>query len=327
MNRSLRKIFEEYAGALEGYLANETEQALHTAYKLGRQTLNAGFGVLDMAEMHMQALTRVLKSWPCQESAATRARAVENFFLEALSPFEAHHRWFQHASVQLGELSRQVLQAQEQERKRISRELHDEVGATLLAATMNLELLKRKASACDPGFTSSLDEIQGLLMQTMENTRRFSHELRPPLLDDLGLIAALRGCLRAYARRTGTKTRFTADSAAEQLPDDVKIVLYRVLQESLTNTCKHASASRVNVSIRKMGDGFRLTVKDNGVGFSPQPSRNGNHRKSGTGLVGMEERLRLVKGTLAIQSLPGQGTAIKAVLPFSPNGINQRLGC
>jgi signal transduction histidine kinase len=323
MNRSLREISTRYAGALENYLASESEQALQTAYELGRETLTAGFGVLDMAQVHMQASVEALRLRPRQEGADDRAGAVENFFMEALSPFEAHHRGFQHASMQLGELSRQVLQAQEQERQRISRELHDEVGASLMAASMNLELIRRKAVNSDGGLISALDEIQVLLIQTMENTRRFSHELRPPLLDDLGLVAALRGCLRGHARRTGMKTRLMADPAAEQLPDDAKIVVYRVVQESLTNACKHAAASKVGVSLRKGADGFLLTVKDNGTGFKTEQLRNGCHPKGGTGLIGMRERLRLVRGTFAVQSTRGKGTAIRAVLPFFPAGTKR----
>jgi signal transduction histidine kinase len=324
MNRSLREISTQYAGALDEYLASESEQALHTAYELGRKTLTAGFGVLDMAHIHMEASVEVLRLLPRREGADGRARATENFFMEALSPFEAHHRGFQNASVRLGELSRQLLQAQELERQRISRELHDEVGGTLMAASMNLELIKRRAVNFGPGLIGALDDIQGLLIQTMENARRFSHELRPPLLDDLGLVAALRGCLRAYARRTGTNTKLTADPAVEQLPDDAKIVVYRVVQESLTNACKHAAASKVAVSLRQGADGFLLTVKDNGAGFQMDQSGNGCLPKGGIGLVGMQERLRLVNGTLAVQSKPGKGTAIRVVLPFFPANNNHQ---
>src|SRR5438876_4015646 len=154
----------------------------------------------------------------------------------------------------LRELSRKVLHAQEEERKRISRELHDEVGQALTAISVNLQLLKQKAAKVGGGLDATVEETQSLLEQTMFNVHRFSYELRPAMLDDLGLIIALRWYIKAFAKRTGIKLNFRADPAAEQLENEPKMVVYRVVQESLTNVYKYAEASRVEVVLRKSRD-------------------------------------------------------------------------
>ena len=241
---------------------------------------------------------------------------------QALRSSEEHYReLFNEAKAmqeRLRELSSRILHAHEEERKRISRELHDEVGQALTAISVSLQVLRQKAAKVGKGLDATVSETQRLLEQTMYNVHRFSYELRPAMLDDLGLVIALRWYIRAFAKRTGIKLNFRADSAVEQLASEPKTVIYRIVQESLTNVYKYAAACRVEVIIRQTNDGIRVTVKDDGKGFQPDQLEMSLKDKSGLGLMGMQERLRLVNGQFAVKSAPGKGTTIQALIPSRP---------
>jgi signal transduction histidine kinase len=221
-------------------------------------------------------------------------------------------------------LSSKILHAQEEERKRISRELHDEVGQALTAISVNLQLLKQKAAKINNRLDGTVAETQSMLEQTMSNVHRFSYELRPAMLDDLGLVIALRWYIKAFAKRTSIKVNFRADPVVEQLQNEPKTVIYRVIQESLTNIYKYAGAARAAVVIRRNNDGVRLTVKDDGRGFQPDQLDQSSREKSGLGLMGMQERLRLVNGQFVVKSAPGKGTTILALIPFQPGNDKSR---
>jgi signal transduction histidine kinase len=242
---------------------------------------------------------------------------------KALRKSEEHYRalWAEARRMEsdLRSLSNQILHAQEQERKRVSRELHDEVGQALTAVSVTLAALKNTYPNAPGGMGAKLADAQHLLQESMEAVHGFARELRPTILDELGLVPALRSCLKAFAERTGLVVRFHADPMAEQLNSEQKTVLFRVAQESLTNVAKHAQASRVAIVIRKSGEGVSMEVVDNGKSF-----RNNGHRpgqspeKKRLGLLGMQERARLVNGTFAVKAEPGHGTTIRVVLPLKP---------
>jgi signal transduction histidine kinase len=252
---------------------------------------------------------------------------------EALRKSEEHYRvLFNEAKAmqeRLRDLSSKILHAQEEERKHMSRELHDEVGQALTAISVNLQLLKKKAAKTSGDFNQSIAETQRLLEQTMHNVHRFSYELRPAMLDDLGLIVALRWYIRAFAKRTAIKVSLRADPGVEQLASEPKTVIYRIVQESLTNVSKYAEAGQVHISVRKVASAIRLAVKDDGKGFVVNQLAAGPKDKSGLGLMGMQERLRLVNGEFAVESAPGRGTTICASIPlkvdFQKNRSSVRL--
>jgi len=254
----------------------------------------------------------------------TRRKQAE----QALRKSEEHYReLFNEAKAlqeKLRELSSKILHAQEEERKRISRELHDEVGQALTAISVNLQLLKQKAAKIGTGLDATVEETQSLLEQTMYDVHRFSYELRPAMLDDLGLIIALRWYIKAFAKRTGIKLNFRADALVERLASEPKTVIYRVVQESLTNVYKYANASRVQVIIQKTNGVIRLTVRDNGSGFQPDQLDLRSKDKSGMGLMGMQERLRLVNGQFAVKSALGKGTTVQASIPFDTENKQTR---
>jgi PAS domain S-box-containing protein len=243
---------------------------------------------------------------------------------DALRRSEEHYRQLfreaQEMQERLRGLSNRVLSAQEEERRRISRELHDQVGQSLMAISVTLASLKQ-ASAKDDGTTSrKLADAQRLLQEMMETVHNFAWELRPTMLDELGLLPALRSYLKTFARRTGLCVQFRGNAMAEALNGEQKTVLYRVALESLANVAKHAHASRVEVTLHKVGDGICMEIADNGRSFQ-EDSKNLRKRTKRLGLLGMQERVRLVNGRFAIRPLEGKGTTVHVVMPLNSRGL------
>jgi PAS domain S-box-containing protein len=240
---------------------------------------------------------------------------------EALRQSDEHHRrLFNEARVMqenLRGLSNQILHVQEEERKHISRELHDDLGQSLTAISVTLAALKTDGTGDESVMRQRLARAQQILQEASETVHRFARELRPALLDELGLLPALRSCLNAFAERTGMSVRFRGNAVAEQLSSEQKTVLFRVAQESLTNVAKHSQATRVRLDLRELKGCICMEVADNGRSFSPTAvnRRNGNER---LGLLGMQERVRLVSGSFAVQPRPGKGTSIRVAIPFEP---------
>jgi signal transduction histidine kinase len=209
--------------------------------------------------------------------------------------------------LRLRQMSSQVLTAQEEERKRIARELHDDTAQALTSVLVRLRLLER--SLDDERLRRGLGELRDLTGATLEGVRRMATDLRPPMLDDLGLEAALQSLVQDFSQRWPIKAALTS-SRLRRLPAEVELVLYRIVQEALTNVAKHADASQVLVRLTRRGRTLRLLVEDDGCGFDVEAIKHS--RESGLGLFGMEERLALVGGTLRVESVAGEGTRVSA---------------
>ncbi|HLZ29542.1 MAG TPA: sensor histidine kinase [Chloroflexota bacterium] len=210
--------------------------------------------------------------------------------------------------------SEQVLAAQEDERKRIARELHDETAQALTALLIRLKILEKARTA--PEIRDQIDELRELTAETLEAVRKLAVELRPATLDDLGLVAALEGYTDSYGARMPVRMSFSAegfDDRDGRLPPQVELVLYRVVQEALTNAAKHAGAHTVRVELCRRPDEVVAAVADDGAGFDVEDVMRSRER--GLGLFGMQERLALVGGQLVIDSSPGHGTRIHARVP------------
>lgn len=214
----------------------------------------------------------------------------------------------------LRELSTRVLTAQEEERKHISRELHDEIGQVLTAANVSIAMLRRHAEN-DDAFRRKVDTAQRLLEESMEMVHRFARELRPSMLDHLGPFAALQNYVKSFAERTGIKTELRSSARLDRLDPQQGTVLYRVAQESLTNVYKHAQATRVSIRLRQLPRAVCMEIADNGRGVALRPAAGGD-RDERLGLLGMQERVRLVNGQLAIDSTPRRGTTVRVEIPF-----------
>lgn len=216
---------------------------------------------------------------------------------------------------QLRLLSRQLLLAQEEERKKISRELHDVIGQTLTRINVQLATLKREAASDALGLERSIARTQELVEKSVSIVHRFARELRPTVLDDLGLIPALRTFLKNFREETGIQVSLTAFAAVEQVTGDKRTVLYRVAQEALTNVARHARASLAEVKIQKQDAAVRMEIKDNGKGFREKRVLHSGKSKQ-LGILGMRERLEMVGGSLAVVSAPGKGTTVLAQIPL-----------
>ena len=238
---------------------------------------------------------------------------------EVLRKKEQHYKQVlkesDHLHEELRQLSRQVLSAQEEERRAISRELHDVVAQTLTAINVRLAALKHTALHDTEDLDQNIARTQRLIGESVDIVHRFARELRPAVLDDLGLIPALHSFMTHFTERTGVRTRLTASAEVEQTNIVKRTVLFRVAQEALTNVARHAHASQVEVSVRKMPLGICMTIGDNGKSFQVQRVLLARGSKR-LGLLGMRERLEMVGGRLEVESAPGKGTNITAWIPF-----------
>jgi signal transduction histidine kinase len=214
--------------------------------------------------------------------------------------------------VRLRQMSSQVLTAQEEERKRIARELHDDTAQALTSVLVRLRLLERW-SAGDERLRAGITELRDLTGDTLEGVRRMAIDLRPPMLDDLGLEAALQAFVKDFSHRWPVKAKFTSGRLG-RLPAEVELVLYRIVQEALSNVAKHAGASQVEARLTRRGRSLRLVIEDDGRGFDVEATKRS--RGSGLGLFGMEERLALIGGTVRVESAPGRGTRISVEAPL-----------
>jgi signal transduction histidine kinase len=232
---------------------------------------------------------------------------------------EHYEQLFEQAHVMeenLRQLSNKLISVQEEERKNISRELHDEIGQSLTAVTVSIAMLK-KHDGHDPVFAKKVTVAQKLLEQSMETAHRFARELRPPMLDYLGLYAVLHSYRKSFSERTGIKTVLRSGVSLDRLDSQQGLVLYRVAQESLTNVFKHAQATLVQIRFRCIPRGICMEIKDNGRAFRAQGQPN-DHVPQRLGLLGMQERVRLINGEFAIESQPGKGTTVRIQIPLRP---------
>lgn len=224
--------------------------------------------------------------------------------LEAES--SAQYRKVVHARKELRTLAGRLEAAQEEERRSLSRELHDEVGQSMSALLIDLGKLDTMLPAGGPE-RAQLSAIRRLAESNVKAVRNMALLLRPSMLDDLGLVAALKWQGRETARRTGLRVSIDVDEATDSLPESYRTCIYRVVQESLNNVVKHARASAVRVLVRRGEHGVELSVQDNGAGFETS--------EKGVGLLGMEERVARLGGALRVESLEGEGTVLSAVMP------------
>jgi signal transduction histidine kinase len=242
---------------------------------------------------------------------------------EALRKSERHSRQLLEQSrqmqAQLRLMSRQLLLGQEEERKKISRELHDVIAQTLTSINFRLADLKADATANTKDLEQKITNTQQLVEQSVNIVHRFARELRPTVLDDVGLIPALRTFMKGFNEETGIHLSLSAFAAVEQMKGDKRTVLYRVAQEALTNIARHAQASRAEVRIERLDGAVCMKIKDDGKGFQTEHVLHAKKNKR-LGLLGMRERLEMVGGTFTMKSAPGKGTSVIAQIPLANNG-------
>jgi signal transduction histidine kinase len=218
------------------------------------------------------------------------------------------------SQARMQNLARQVVSAQEEERQRLSRVLHDESGQALTALKISLELIAQDLPAQQELVSKRILDAATLTDSTMERIRQMAQDLRPPALDTVGLLATLEGLCEEFAGRT----KISVDLQAEELtglPEPVSITLFRIVQEALTNVARHAKASQVRVALRQDDGAIRLQVEDNGTGSLPEALPTPTARRAGMGLEGIRERLESLGGRLELASQPGHGSRLTAIIP------------
>jgi signal transduction histidine kinase len=220
-------------------------------------------------------------------------------------------------------LSRRVLATQEDERRRISRELHDVVAQLLAGIHVQLALLKSDAATNSAGLRKKISRTQHLVEKSANRVHKFARTLRPALLDDLGLLPALHSFLKQFTKETGIRAHLTAFPGVDTISNSKRTALYRIAQEALTNIARHAHAGRVDVRIRKCGAAVHMRIQDDGRGFEVDTMWREQKRRH-LGMLGMRERTEMVGGTFLIESSPGKGTTLEARIPFLNSGERHR---
>jgi signal transduction histidine kinase len=206
----------------------------------------------------------------------------------------------------------------EQERARMARDIHDHLGQSLTALKMDVAEVRRRLKAADADAVEErLTEMSVLIDESVNDIRRVAAELRPPILDGLGVVAAIRAYLQDFSRRVNVPCVLTTDLFEVTLADDRAIALFRILQEALTNVGRHAAAGRIDVALRADSAMVHLTVHDDGRGIPAEETRD----PRALGLVGMRDRARLFGGDVAVSGRPGQGTTVTAFVPLAETTV------
>ena len=295
-----------YTVALEDYLRQRDESCLHRAYELGRRAVREGRSILEMIELHQKAtLQSVSVRDGSAEDGALEASGI--FLREAMSPYEMTNRAYGEANAALRRLNETL----EAEIKRLAYALHDDAGQLLAAVHLRLEDIGRALPA---DLRERLQEARQVMDQIEDQLRGLAHELRPPALEDRGLVPALQNLAAAVSRRSGLSVTVAAEEST-RLPAGIEAVLYRVVQEALKNSSKHAHARNATVRLSHRAGGVCCSIEDDGIGFDESAVSSGRVRR-GLGLLGIRERVQVLGGVCEIQSAPSQGTKLNVTIPL-----------
>jgi signal transduction histidine kinase len=327
---SLEQLFTEQQGMLNPVLSWSREQRHRQAWRLLNEE------VLPQRS-RIQATSEKIELWNSRQLGATERAMFADFaslqarqtkmlaialtaglvlsltsilYLLRLGE-EAQQRYQELARsrTELEALSAQLVDAQETERRSISRELHDEVGQSLGALLVEVGRLAASIPSDNTLIQDHVDKIKSVAETTVQTVRNIALLLRPSMLDDLGLIAALEWQGREVSRRSEMEVEVRSAGVSEKIPDEYRICIYRIVQEALNNAARHSSAKNARVTVDQTPDKILVSVSDDGSGFDPQRIR-------GLGILGMEERVRRLGGSFSIDSKPGSGTTLKAEFPL-----------
>lgn len=285
---------------------SEEVQALNRATLLDQQTATTNLYRAMQRRIWIQLGAALLVSFAIGLFATRHvARLEERIRLQRTRDIENTHN--------LQRLSAQLITVQEEERRTIARELHDEVGQVLTAVKVELAVAERTIAASG-GSAQALASARALADGALHTVRNLSQLLRPTVLDDLGLPAAIASYLREFSRRHEVRTEMIQEHMEQRLPADIEQAAYRIVQEALTNVGRHARASSCRVSLRRLDGTIVVTVEDDGIGFDTE-KLDDPHRPGGLGLLGMRERAAQLGGAARIDSVPGSGTRVTVELP------------
>jgi two-component system sensor histidine kinase DegS len=296
-----------YAAALRDFIRGGGEAELASAYELGRRAIREQVGLLDLMALHHGALATVLGAEAGGRSPVTIVADAGTFLSEMLSSFEMVHRGFRESVTTL----RRINEMLEEQARHIAHALHDDAGQLLASVHLALQRIERRLPSEGSG---DLRDARQFLKQMEDHLRTLSHELRPTLLDDLGLLPALEFLAQSVSARSGIPIRVNG-VRLRRLPTRVETALYRIVQEALRNAAKHSQARHVNVGIEVAERRVRCSIRDDGRGFDAGAALDGKGPR-GLGMIGMRERLDALGGNLVIRSTPGRGTELRITVPL-----------
>lgn len=222
----------------------------------------------------------------------------------------------QNEEIRIHKFSRSLILKQEESRKAISRELHDEIAQILTGINYELEVLSKEASKSEKRVRDKIVKAQEMIIGSVDIIHRFARDLRPIVLDDLGLGAALQSCIKEFHKRNKTVVKLNANLKGLKLDDFCKTTLFRVAQEALNNIEKHAKAKSASINIKVDKKNLTMTIMDDGISFITKRTKN-LHNKIGIGILGMQDRIKMLDGSLAIHSSKKIGTHIEIKVPLS----------
>jgi signal transduction histidine kinase len=296
-----------YERALRNYLAGTGEKDLACAYEMGRTAFSQNVGILEIVSMHHSAFAEAFPRTLQNGDGERLLRSGGQFLAEVLSAYELGRHAYNDTVSSLRHLN-EVL---EQEVKRLAHTVHDEAGQLLVAAHL---AIAEVMSGAKPDVQKRLRDVTGLLHQAEEHLREFSHELRPMMLDDLGLVPALRSLAEGVSKRR--RLEIEVDSTFDgRLPPAVEMGIYRIVQEALTNVTRHARARHAKIKLQKKRAQIHCTIQDDGAGFDVDAAVSPNGKR-GLGLIGIQERLNVLKGTFRVDSQPGRGSKLFITVPL-----------
>ena len=298
-------LAEDYSVQLERWLTLNGEDHHQTARELARRAMGEGLGPVGVSELHQSALERVLEHAEARQDPARAVRIAKEFLAETLVPYESESRSFREANATLRRLNERF----EEDAKRIAHAIHNDAGQLLASAAIALERVARDV----PDHRGELQQIATLLDDIHHVLRRLSHQLRPPLLDQLGLLPALRFLAEGVSERSGIAVRVLGELTERPSPV-LENALYRMVQEALDNVVEHSGAGKAVVRLWKENGRLCCSVRDSGRGFDIKSAGAGANGR-GLGLVAIRERLRDFRGTLQIDAAPGHGTDLVILIP------------
>lgn len=250
-----------------------------------------------------------------QQQARAETEQLNRELQAAMQDLSILYQEVQRREALRGELLHQVVSAQEHERQRIARELHDGTGQTLTALGLGIAAASENMQV-DPELAGrQLRELRHFSDRALQELRDVIGNLRPSILDDLGLVPALQSQAQEFEARTGVRTTFVVNGRRRRMQPEIETVVFRIAQEALTNVAKHAAATAATMELTFADDALHLMVKDDGRGFDPAAALHTNARRRAWGLLGMQERVALVGGSWTVESQPGQGTTIQVTVP------------
>lgn len=289
-------------------------EAIRPIEETHRGALEANVKLTAMIESLRQRTAELATSNAVLKQEVVQRLAVENSLRSSETTTSQLLQKSRRQQEELRELSRRLLSAQEKERQKISRELHDVIAQTLTGINVRLAALKIQGKTKTTDLQNKITMTQRLVEKSVDIVHRFARNLRPTVLDDLGLIPALQSYLQGFMAQTGVRVSFTAFAGVESLNSEVLTVLYRIVQEALTNVARHAHASRAKVGILQHDGSVSVEITDNGVGFQTETVALAKRRKR-LGLLGMRERAEMIGGTFTVISAPGKGTTVRVEIP------------